>query len=117
MAVALVAIGGLVGTVCRYLLSSALPFGSLGSIMLINGAGSFIIGVLVKQDTSFMWALLAIGFCGALTTFSMMALDCVKLIQQEKWGPFLLYVFGTNSVCIIGCWLGILASKFVGSWR
>ena len=64
MALALVAIGGLVGTVCRYLLSLALPFGPLGSIMLINGVGSFMIGVLVKQDAPFMWGLLGIGFAG-----------------------------------------------------
>ena len=45
----------------------------------------------------------------------MMALDAVKLIQQEKWGAFLLYVFGTNSMCIVGCWLGILHRSLLGA--
>ena len=117
MGFALVAIGGLTGTVCRYLLSLALPFGSLLSIMFINGLGSFIIGVLIKHESSFIWGLLGIGFCGAFTTFSMVALDSVKLIQHEKWGLFFLYLFCSNSMCILGCWLGVLTSKFIGSWR
>ena len=73
-------LGGAAGTISRYILSgvihenmgSGFPYGTL----VVNGLGCLTIGLLsTVQDGRFlmddnMRMLLAVGFCGAFTTFS-----------------------------------------------
>jgi len=76
----LVAAGAAVGAPLRYLvnhwlrehLAAAPPAGTL----VVNVAGSFVLGVLVGAGvTGAPLALVGVGFCGALTTFSTLALE------------------------------------------
>lgn len=77
----LVALGGALGALTRYtvtllaasFLGSSLPYGTL----LVNGAGSFLIGLLAFFFTQHFpsplaSAFLVTGFLGGLTTFSSM---------------------------------------------
>ena len=76
----LVALGGALGALTRYtvtllaasFLGSSFPYGTL----LVNGAGSFLIGLLAFFFTQHFPALasafLVTGFLGGLTTFSSM---------------------------------------------
>ena len=75
----LVAAGAAVGAPVRYLASHTVrelggtpPAGTL----VVNVVGSLVLGLLVGGGTTgWPLALVGIGFCGALTTFSTLALE------------------------------------------
>lgn len=81
----LVALGAALGAPLRHLVSHwsrerlhAVP--TVGTIV-VNVVGSFVLGLLVGSALDGRWlALVGVGFCGALTTFSTLAL--------EVWGAF-----------------------------
>jgi fluoride exporter len=115
--------GGAIGTVCRYLIghffqqrhaSDSIPWGTLS----VNLIGSFLIGCLgalwIKFPIAYEWRLFLItGFLGGFTTFSAFALESYQLYQTK---PFLMLLYITSSVlgglslCAIGFWLGSKAS-------
>lgn len=88
----LVALGGAVGSVCRYLvgvgalrlMGPSFPWGTLA----VNVAGSFAIGILAELIVTRFGAsaelrlLLITGFLGGFTTFSAFALDAVTLFER-----------------------------------
>lgn len=88
----LMAVGGVVGTFLRYkITSSPLLIGSLSvNVLLVNVIGSFILGIFAV--TSQQWNLdqkyalmIAIGFCGALTTMSSFALETSNLAENRQF--------------------------------
>jgi fluoride exporter len=104
----LVALGGAAGAVCRFGCAqiagtkSTFPYTTL----LINIGGSFLIGMLfgLQQQGRLnekYWALLAIGLCGGFTTFSAFSLENMALLQQQKWGLFILYATCSVVVCFL----------------
>lgn len=88
----LVALGGAIGSVCRYLvglwtlrhLGAAFPWGTLA----VNVIGSFMIGLLAEiivrrfSASPEMRLLLITGFLGGFTTFSAFSLDIVALFER-----------------------------------
>jgi len=114
----LVALGGSLGSVARYLshkyissLSShPFPTGTL----LVNIIGCLLIGLLyglsVKQNylTPEFRLLLMTGFCGGFTTFSAFTLEGMNLLHQHRVFLFLLYFAAS---VFIG-----LAATFLGYW-
>lgn len=107
----LVAGGGAVGAVARYLvyvlagqlLGPAFPFGTL----IVNIVGSFLMGVLV-ETMALVWSasqearlFLAVGVLGAFTTFSTFSLDVAVLYERGR--PVLVATYIVVSViCSIG---------------
>jgi CrcB protein len=78
--VVLVALGAAVGAPLRHLaghhLDRRLPWG----ILLVNVAGSFLLGMFVALGLSGgAWALLGAGFCGGVTTYSTFAVQTTTL--------------------------------------
>lgn len=83
----LVALGGALGALTRYtvtlvaasFLGSSFPYGTL----IVNGAGSFLIGLLAFFTQCFpsplASAFLVTGFLGGLTTFSSMMNEIMQL--------------------------------------
>jgi fluoride exporter len=91
MTVVLVILGGAVGAPLRYLTDllvqsrtdSVLPWGTL----LVNVAGSFVLGVVGAAVTTagapgWLMTLLGTGFCGALTTFSTFGFETLRLLEE-----------------------------------
>lgn len=95
MSFLIVALGSALGGVLRYWLSNVVynflpatfPFGT----MLVNFAGSFIIGAtifglsdrsLISQD---LRLFLTVGFCGGFTTFSTFSLETVNLLRNSEY--------------------------------
>lgn len=89
----LVFAGGAVGSVLRYLTDRwvqarhrlGLPLGTL----LVNLAGCLIIGVVLgavaHDGLGTRWqSLLAVGFCGGLTTFSAFSVEVVTLLRDRR---------------------------------
>src|SRR4051812_23062272 len=94
----LVGMGGMTGSILRYLVfivtgAHAFPYATF----IVNILGSFIIGLVfglvLHQTSSFDWRLfLATGICGGFTTFSAFSIECVTMLQQQKYGLAATYI-------------------------
>ena len=103
----LVALGAAAGAPLRYvaghLLDGRLPRGTI----LVNWVGSFLLGWFSGLGlTGGAMALLGLGFCGALTTYSSF------VVQTHDRGPrlgtatVLLTLVPALLLCGVGFWLG-----------
>jgi CrcB protein len=117
-----IAIGGAAGALARYAVANwalrhwgtAFPYGTL----VINVAGSFLLGVVMQlaqqqaiNDTTRM--LIAVGFCGAFTTFSTFSYENVLLLQQKNWNAVLVYTAASVVVGLLAVMAGLqLAQLF-----
>ena len=112
MNVVMIGIGGLFGAVFRYWMTQWLPVPLFWQILAINGLGSALIGVLPSHQP-IAWALLAIGFCGAFTTFSAYSLNIIELMDAGQWPSIALGTLAMNIGCIGMCWLGRLIRQWL----
>jgi CrcB protein len=94
-------VGGALGAMGRTGLAQALPHGSGSwpwSTFAVNIAGAFLLGYFATrlQDrlapTTYQRPLLGTGFCGALTTFSTMQLELLRMIDGRHYGLALGYL-------------------------
>lgn len=112
--------GGFFGTITRYTLSLLIT-GWLGKdfpydILLINLTGALILAcVTALADATFMVGptrrlFINIGFLGAYTTFSTLALGDVLLLSAGRWALALLYLVlslaGGMLAVLLGQWFG-----------
>ena len=94
MTVLLVALGAAVGAPLRYLTDrlvqarhdSVFPWGTLA----VNTVGSFLLGLLAAGLSAHglppqAMAVLGVGFCGALTTYSTFGYETVRLVEDGAW--------------------------------
>ncbi len=115
--IVLVGLGGMIGSILRYLLAfgikqSQFPFATL----IVNIVGSFLIGIIMgwsaKQANGEYWRLLlATGVCGGFTTFSAFAWENLQLLQQERYGQFCVYAGGTLILSLIAVAIGYWLTK------
>lgn len=88
VALSLVAIGGAVGAVTRYLVDLAVsrrvPGDRPWGILAVNIAGSFLLGLVVPVASEPVTLLLGVGLCGALTTYSTVAANVWGLIEEGR---------------------------------
>jgi len=92
-------IGAILGALIRYKITSIpVIFGVLGSnVLIVNIVGSFIIGVFsvlssfLNLDPKYSF-LIAIGFCGTLTTMSSFALESVTLFENKQFFQMMINI-------------------------
>jgi fluoride exporter len=92
--------GGFVGAVARAELIQALPF-HVGSwpwaTFLVNLGGAFLLGYLTTRlqerlpVSAYRRPLLGTGLCGALTTFSTMQLEILRMVDGGRVGMAVAY--------------------------
>jgi fluoride exporter len=106
----LLAMGGVGGVFLRYgMTKSQLLLGALPvNVLLVNIIGSFTLGsfaVLSQQwhlDEKYA-LLVAIGFCGGLTTMSSFALESVNLMDNKQY-----FLVAINIITNVGLSLGAI---------
>ena len=93
--VLLIGLGGFAGAIARYLVDTRVTPWSGGGLPLgtfvVNVSGSFAVGLLfalVVEGATLPADLrgpLIIGFIGAYTTFSTLALESWRLVEEGAW--------------------------------
>ena len=118
--VLLIFLGGGMGSVLRYLISTQLNSSEnqlyLGTF-LVNRLGCLLLGILVGLSLRSTWMtnettlLLGVGFCGGFTTFSTFSLEVYTLLREGHFGMFLLYTGASLLVGLLLVALGIWLSR------
>jgi CrcB protein len=113
MPVLLVALGGALGAVARFLVAAgfARRFGAgrPWATLFINLTGCFLIVVFAARLTSpNLRYLLPVGFVGAYTTFSTFEYETVRLFQLGQPAGAIAYVLASN---VLG-----LGAVLLGDW-
>lgn len=112
-----VAVGGAAGSLLRYAAGQALGPPPAGTFpwhtFWVNVAGSLLIGLVLalvaRDDPHHLRALLAIGFCGGLTTFSTFSLETVGMLEARAYGPAAAYAGASLLTGILAVVLGLWA--------
>jgi fluoride exporter len=123
-AILLVASGGAIGSVARYLVGVAMarafgvafPYGTLA----VNVIGGFLMGLFIEllarrfEGSPELRLFIAIGILGGFTTFSSFSLDVVVLWERGELAIALSYVLASVILSIgalfLGLWLARLAA-------
>ena len=117
----LVATGGALGAILRYLLtniSKSMFASSIYGTISVNILGSFLIGYFITSNAgnnlseNFVKFFLIIGLLGSFTTFSAFSYEVVELINSKKYISSFTYIFISIFICILSAYLGTLLNKF-----
>jgi CrcB protein len=117
----LVALGGALGSVARYLtgilatrlFGPSFPWGTL----IVNIVGSFAIGVLVEliarrlNASMEMRLFLVTGVMGGFTTLSSFSLDFATLFERGDLGLAFVYVAATLVISIAAVFAGLALGR------
>jgi fluoride exporter len=109
--VLIVALGGAIGSIGRYLLQvyfarqTTLTFPL--ATLLVNLSGCFLIGIFFAFSVKYSWMtmewrlFLMTGICGGYTTFSSFSLESLNLLRQGNYTYFFLYILGSVIVGLL----------------
>ncbi|MDY0226116.1 MAG: fluoride efflux transporter CrcB [Desulfomicrobium apsheronum] len=114
--IALIALAGAFGTLCRYWLSGVVydvlgrdfPWGTWA----VNILGCFLFGLvwILSEERGFLSAqariLILTGFMGAFTTFSTFIFESGGILNDGQWLKLALNLGGQNLVGFMALYLG-----------
>jgi CrcB protein len=125
----LVAIGGALGSVLRFILANfcnvqvggTFPWG----ILIVNVTGSFLIGFLFSiTEPGGRWFaspatrdILMVGICGGYTTFSSFSLNTLNLARDGDWLRAGGNILGSVAFCLAAVWLGHAAAAAINQMK
>ncbi|WP_333608632.1 fluoride efflux transporter FluC [Arsukibacterium sp.] len=117
-----VASGSALGALLRYacylgipVSTDSLPLASL----LVNIAGSFLIGVIASISAmGGCWPLsdwqkqgLVAGVCGGFTSFSIVSLELLFMLKQQQWLLAGAYMVLSIGLWLLACWAGLRSGQ------
>ena len=119
--IALISLGAMVGANLRYAvnrlalkyLSASVPYGTL----IVNVTGSFVLGFFLAWTTERVlasphWrALVAVGFCGAYTTYSSYGFETVALLEQGHYGLASANFLANNVLSLLAVIAGMALAR------
>ena len=118
----LVALGGAMGTSIRQLVAQLLPVSDGGwpaATLAVNVSGAFLLGVLLEAlargGTEVGWRLrtrlfAGVGFCGALTTYSTLAVEALLLVRGDQSGTAVAYAVASVVAGLLAAVAGLVVS-------
>jgi len=120
---AIVGVGGFIGTVARYLIfryfQSHVPSVFPWSTLLVNVAGCLLIGIIygISEKGEVLSAdvrlFLTVGICGGFTTFSTFSNDAFLLLKQQELFRFAAYATLSFLLCLLAVYAGRLLTKII----
>jgi CrcB protein len=117
-----IALGGAIGTLARVGLAQAAPASPGGwpwATFAVNIAGALLVGYFVtrlqERPPVSMLArpLLATGLCGALTTFSTVQIELLRMADRHAWSVAGAYL----AASVIGGYLAVSLSSALAQRR
>lgn len=129
---AAVALGGALGALVRGALYRSLVradegdgrklatrFGSASATLLVNIAGSCLLGGLLAgyaqtSPSDPLRVLWMTGFCGSLTTFSTFCADAIEFLREGERGRMVAYLLASGTLCLLAFAGGALLVESVG---
>lgn len=111
----LVALGGALGAVLRFvvdgelkaLLARTRASGLPVSTFVINLAGSFALGLVAgTHPGAHIAAFVLTGICGGFTTFSTASVESITLARTRGGAPAALHAVVMFCACLAAVWLG-----------
>lgn len=117
MTALLVALGGGLGAAVRWLAGRALDRGWHLGTLLVNLAGSALLGALVGADApAAVLTVVGVGFCGGLTTYSSFAVQTVTHARSRRPRRAAAYALVTVVGCLLVATAGwAVAAALVGT--
>jgi CrcB protein len=123
--IALVFVGGALGTTVRYLVAAAIPpvAGLPIGTFCINVVGAFVLGMLLEtlalrgSDSGMrrnVRLFAGTGILGGFTTYSAFAVDADGLIMAQNLGGSILYAIATIVVGALASVAGIALAARIG---
>ena len=116
-----VAVGGMIGSVCRFLAVSVivqlLPFTFPLGTFIVNVAGCVIMGAAVGLAERYIWIhhdwrmFLTAGFCGGFTTFSAFAFENIELLLDKNYATFAAYSIASFVACLSATFVGLILTR------
>jgi len=131
----LVSVGGAIGSVARYLVSTwavaAFGTGFPGGTLLVNVMGSFLIGAIFETSlrsaaiSGDLRLFLTTGVMGGFTTYSSFNYETIRLLEDGSLGLALINLSATVFGCMAAGMLGLASARFLlylptsltGRWR
>ena len=120
--VLVVGLGGAVGAILRWwvgvLMSHLLAPVFLGTLV-VNLAGSFLVGVLLiwfqgkLPINDVLRTGIVVGLLGGFTTYSAFSMEAVNMMMAGFYGRASAYVVVTVAVCLVGTWTGVMLGRSV----
>ena len=120
--VLVVGLGGAVGAILRWwvgvLMSHLLAPDFLGTLV-VNLAGSFLVGVLLiwfqgkLPINDVLRTGIVVGLLGGFTTYSAFSMEAVNMMMAGFYGRASAYVVVTVAVCLMGTWAGVMLGRSV----
>lgn len=118
-----IALGAIVGANLRYLvgrmsaryLSASLPWGTL----IVNVTGSILLGFFLIWTSERVLAdprwrpLVAVGFCGAYTTFSSYSFETFNLLEQGHYSLAAWNFTANNLLALVGVVTGAVIARAI----
>lgn len=124
MTLLLVVLAGGLGAVARFVadgwLHSRWPARFPVATLVVNVTGSALIGLVVGASLQHGFqpgldphtvTVGAVGFCGGFTTFSAATLEALRLVQEERYVPAVLYLLGTLVLTVAAVAAGLFMTS------
>lgn len=118
-----ISVGAIFGANLRFAVSSwaanalspSLPYGTL----IVNATGSFLVGLFLVWTSERVladphWRLLvAVGFCGAYTTFSSYSFETLKLFEGGHYSAAVMNFLANNLLALLAVLAGAALARAV----